>query len=211
MTQRPREDLVKWTNPRAPGRTVEVDRGLDPSWAGNPGKDRPRMLAEIHAAGIEEIAKLAPAAAREAIRQAVDGSLLERQLAAPGDSGPLPVGWLEPGLRRHLAAGSSVIRLDRRAATHLAGKHADITAAVMRAVLPGLLRNPALALRSGRGLALFGRDASGVVYKVAVHARRGRPRLATLHRSSAMNAEALLAGGAEIAEGSMAALGSAGS
>lgn len=38
-------DLVEWTNPRT-GLTQRVDRGLDPSWASNPGLDRSRLLAE---------------------------------------------------------------------------------------------------------------------------------------------------------------------
>ena len=216
VTERPKGNPARWTNPRT-GREIEVDRGLDPSWAGNPGRDRRRLLAEIHAAGIEGIGELAPAVAREAIRQAVDSPLLDKWMA-PGQpsappGGPLPVGWLEPGGQRALGIEGGVIRLDGRGRNHLLGKHADITAPVLRDVLPRLLLQQALVLRvqghgggPGTSLAIFGRDASGQTYKAAVRAKRGRPRLATMHRSSRRNAEALVRAGAEIAEGSLDAL-----
>lgn len=45
QTQRPPLRLEPWTNPRT-GKTIAVDRGLDPSWSNNPGRDRERALAE---------------------------------------------------------------------------------------------------------------------------------------------------------------------
>lgn len=143
VTEAPPRNEVEWTNPRT-GMTQRVDRGLDPSWAGNPGRDRPRLLAEIHAAGIEGIGKLAPAVAREAIRQAVESPLLERQLApmerADPPKGPLPVGWLEPAGRRELGGSGGVVALTQRGARHTRKDHPDVTSDDIRRALPAILR-----------------------------------------------------------------------
>ena len=49
IADRPPRDEIEWTNPRT-GETLRIDRGLDPSWAGNPGRDRARQLAGLLAA-----------------------------------------------------------------------------------------------------------------------------------------------------------------
>ena len=216
VTARPRRDEVEWTNPRT-GQTRMVDRGLDPSWASNPGLDRPRLLAEMQARGIDEIGELSEALAREEIGRTLASPLLESQMAPRGSSGPprapLPAGWLEAGLGRELGTARRVILLDGPGVRHLAGRHADITAATIRAALPELLLRRTLVLRvQGHGgakrpsLAFFGRAADGEVYKVAVHVKRGRLRLATMHGSSVQNAEALVRDGAAAVAGSMDAL-----
>ena len=45
VTARPRREEAEWTNPRT-GETRMVDRGLDPSWASNPGRDRERIVEQ---------------------------------------------------------------------------------------------------------------------------------------------------------------------
>ena len=206
LTERPPRDEVEWTNPRT-GRKVRVDRGLDPSWAGNPGLRRQEILLDRLAAKLTATAAAIPAGAGEAlaraeVREIVESPLLDRQMAIP-QSGeerpPLPVGWLEPLYRRTLGSDTGVIVLDSKAVRHLAKSHKNITATMIRAVLPRLLLDPELALhvRGHRGrirpsLAFFGRDPDGNIHKVVVRIDGVRLRLVTLHESSARNAQALL-------------------
>ena len=208
-TPRPPRDEVEWTNPRT-GETMAVDRGLDPSWAGNPGIDRPRLLAEALARGIDDPGELSAALGREAVRQIAGSPLLERQLAPSreGDppKGPLPVGYLEAGQRRGLGTARRVILLDSRGVRHLLERHPGVGAAAIRTELPRLLLERQLVLSTNRGLAFFGSGADGMIWKAAVRVQRGRLRLATMHRSSIRNAEDLLAKGAGIAAGSLDAL-----
>lgn len=69
VTARPRRNEIERVNPRT-GKTVRVDRGLDPSWAGNPGRDRARLLAGAADAKLAALAALLPPADREKLRQA---------------------------------------------------------------------------------------------------------------------------------------------
>ena len=84
------------------------------------------MLAEIHAAGIESIAALAPAAAAVAIRQAVESSLLERQFAPlkGGQTlGDLPIALLPSKRARQLGADTRMLVLTRDTAKKQAKRH----------------------------------------------------------------------------------------
>ena len=84
------------------------------------------MLAEIHAAGIAGMAALAPAAAREAIRQVVDSPQLERQFAPlkPGEKlGDLPIALLPPKRARQLGTDARTLVLTRKTAEKQAEKH----------------------------------------------------------------------------------------
>ena len=177
VTPAPARDLRRWTNPRS-GKTMRVDRGLDPAWASNPGRDRERILADSLAGRLEAADE---ALARAAVRQVVDSPLLERQLArmkkADPPKGDLPVGWLEPALRPELGIAQRVIRLDQRGAKHLRRRWGETEAArIVRSVLPGLLEAPELVLRveghryhPGVNLVYFGVAADGRMLKVAVH------------------------------------------
>lgn len=142
-TKRPPTVLEPWTNPRT-GQTMAVDRGLDPSWAGNPGKDRPRMLAEMLARGIDDLGELSAALAREAIRQVVDSPLLERQLSGRGGTGDLTVGYLDKEWREALGTPSRVVRMTPRAGEHLGEGHPEVAAGRYREVIPPLLGDPDL-------------------------------------------------------------------
>lgn len=100
LTERPPRDEVEWTNPRT-GKTVRVDRGLDPSWAGNPGRDRERILLDRMAAALTATTTAIPAAAaealvREAVRGVVESPLLDRHFDPfSGARGDLPLAVLE--------------------------------------------------------------------------------------------------------------------
>ena len=216
VTERPPRDEVEWTNPRTE-LTRRFDRGLDPSWASNPGRDRPRLLAEMLARGIDDIGELSAALAREEIARIAAGSLLERQLAPmrKGDplKGSLPVGYLESGLAPELGTARRAVRLDWRGAQHLRRRWGEDGAArIIRSVLPGLLRAPGLVLRldghqvhPGVNLVYFGVAADGRMFKAAVH-RGGEPLLRTVHKTDRGNAEALIAEGAVPVLGSLDAL-----
>lgn len=211
VTERPREDPVKWTNPRT-GRTIEVDRGLDPSWAGNPGRDRPRMLAEIQAAGIASLAALAPAAAREAIRQVVDSPQLERQFAPlkPGETlGDLPIALLPPKRARQLGTDARALVLTRDTAKKQAKKHhkpnekwpdsVPLTVDDYRILLPEILERAKdeHVVRSGGHLGadrdelLLAYEKGDLWYLLAIgrdRAAGARPRLLTFYNLSRVDA-----------------------
>ena len=145
-TPAPPRDEVEWTNPRT-GLPLTIDRGLDPSWAGNPGRDRPRLLAEMLARKIDDAGELTAALAREQLAQILASPLLERQLAATGREvpplGDLAVAYLESRWRRALGVPQVAIRLPSRAAGHVAGQH-GLSAGQWRAVLPLLAGEPEL-------------------------------------------------------------------
>ena len=124
-TPRPPRDEVEWTNPRT-GQTMAVDRGLDPSWAGNPGIDRPRLLAEELARDVSVLAGASDALAREAVRQVVDSPLLERQFAPlkPGETlGDLPIAVLPEKRARQLGTEARALVLTRETAKKQAKNH----------------------------------------------------------------------------------------
>ena len=217
-TARPPRNEVEWTNPRT-GKTIKVDRGLDPAWASNPGRDRPRLLAAALAGGIGKLGKLSEELAREEIERIRDSPLLERQLAPmrKGDplKGALPVGYLEPGLRPELGTAQPAIHLDWHGAKHLRRRWGESAAAeIIRSVLPGLLRAPSLVLRldghrihPGVNLVYFRARADGRMHKAAVHRDRGgESLLRTVHKTDRGNAEALIAEGAVPVLGSLDAL-----
>ena len=215
QTDRPPRDEVEWTNPRT-GVTMRVDRGLDPSWASNPGLDRPRLLAEMLARGIDGVGELSEALAREEIGRTLASPLLERQLEPMGKSDPpkgsLPAGYLEAGLRPELGTALRVISIDQRGARHLRRRWAREAAEIVRSVLPGLFSNPRLVLRveghevhPGTSLAYFGIAPDGRMFKAAVR-RDDYLRLSTLHLTGPGNARDLIAQGAVPVLGSLEAL-----
>ncbi|MDE0109915.1 MAG: hypothetical protein OXN96_19085 [Bryobacterales bacterium] len=117
-TDRPQREEVEWTNPRT-GDRIRVDRGLDPSWASNPGLDRPRLLAEMQARDIAGLALVSAALARAAIRETVESAQLERQFASlkPGQAlGDLPVAFVPEKRARLLGDEAGALLLTRQTA-----------------------------------------------------------------------------------------------
>ena len=115
---RPPRDEVEWTNPRT-GDRMRVDRGLDPSWAGNAGRDRARLLAAVQA---RDIAGLAPGLGGAGPR-GDPGNGRERAAGAavrplkPGQRlGDLPVAFLPEGRARLLGAEPGAFFLKRKTA-----------------------------------------------------------------------------------------------
>lgn len=123
VTERPPSDLVKWKNPRT-GDEVEIDRGLDPSWAGNPGRDRPRLLAALLAGKIDILGELSEAVAREEVGRIASSPLLERQFspAAGEQPGDLPIAYLSRN-RRDLMGWSQRVAVLTPKTAQKQGKH----------------------------------------------------------------------------------------
>ena len=125
VTERPPEDLVEWTNKRT-GVTQQVDRGLDPAWAGNPGVDREKVLLDSLAGKID----LADQdLARAAVRQVLESPLLDRHLGPgrPGwHKGDLPIAYLGRHFAEVLGAQTQVARLRARTAEKQRRQHRDI-------------------------------------------------------------------------------------
>lgn len=189
QTERPQADLVKWTNPRT-GMTKRVDRGLDPSWAGNPGKDRPRLLAEMLARGIDGLGELSAALAREEIARIVDSPLLERQLSGRGNTGDLPAGYLDDEWRMALGTPSRVVRMTPDTADHLKG-HPEVAAERYREVIPALLGDPDLVYTEparndsdGTDLVFVRQFEDGRLWRLPTRSPRDRRTvdLTTVHR-----------------------------
>ena len=215
VTPRPPRDEVEWTNPRT-GQAARVDRGLDPSWASNPGIDRPRLLAEMLARGVDDLGELSEALAREEIGRILASPMLERQLAPMEKSDPpkgsLPAGHLASALRPEFGTAQRVIVIDQRGAKHLRRRWGREAAAIVRSALPSLLSDPKLVLRveghpvhPGTSLAYFGIAPDGRMLK-AVALRGDSPRLSTLHLTGPGNARDLIAKGAVPVLGSLEAL-----
>ena len=195
VSARPPRDEVEWTNPRT-GITRRVDRGLDPSWASNPGRDRPELLAAMLARGVHDLGELSETLAREEVARIVDSPLLERQLAGRGGTGDLPAGYLDKEWREALSATTRVVRLTPATAAHQRDDHPEIALAQYRTLLPDLLHDADLVYRetarkrSGVDL-VFAREFGGKLWRLAIR-RHGAEyvRMTTVHRIQARNLKA---------------------
>lgn len=200
-TPRPERRPVRWTNPRT-GKEVEIDQGLDPAWASNPGRDRGRILADRL---IGDLDAADEALARAAVRQVVDSPLLERRLrpAAKGDRpGDLPIGYLDAWSRDTLGSRTSVVRLMRDGARKQRRLHPDMLPGDYRAPLrETLARGRPLRVARHRGsdvnaLAYF-LELDGRLLKAAIHLDgEGRLFLATFHGTTWENWNDLVRRGA---------------
>ena len=186
VTDAPERHPVEWTNPRT-GRTMAVDRGLDPSWASNPGRDRERTLA---ADTIGKLAELPEDLGRAAVREFVDSPLLERHLSGRA-RGDLPVGWLDPESREALGVQAPVVRMTPRTAEKEADRHAYIQPEDWRRLLPALFHDADLVVPhpppEGAAGAMdldFVREfGGGRIWRLSVRAHGDRrTRMTTLHR-----------------------------
>ena len=190
-TDPPARDMREWTNPRT-GETMQVDRGLDPAWASNPGRDRERILADRL---IGKLDAADEALARAAVRTVAGSSLLERQLAPMKRDDPprgdLPVAFLEREWRGALQLETSLVRLTGKTARKQRRDHRDLAAADYRSLLPETLRDAQLVLREtghfGRrreDLVFFRFLADGRIFKAVVErSSRRAARLATFYES----------------------------
>ena len=174
---------------------MQVDRGLDPAWASNPGLDRERILADSLAGRLDAADE---ALARAAVRQVAGSPLLERQLAPMRaddlPKGDLPAAILPAEWRDRYEAATKLARLDQDAARHLRRKHAEANAGAIRDRLQETLDSAQLVLRQrGRGKSgkpyddivffLFGERSTWKAVVTRVSARS--LRLKTFYKSGA--------------------------
>ena len=203
-------ELVEWRNPRT-DRTMRIDRGLDPSWANNPGRDRPRLVQEAANAKIAELGLLLPAAAREAVRQIVGSPLLDRQFAPlkPGETlGDLPVAYVPPQWWRRLGLVHGVAFVTKQTARKQRRLHhgknkqwpddIPLTIDDYRVLLPRVIEHPTLVLyvETHRGhkvnTLVFCRRSRRGWHKAAIRGTEdGSARLSTFHHLSAEDVRAL--------------------
>ncbi len=196
-TDPPARDMRAWRNPRT-GETMQVDRGLDPAWASNPGLDRERILAD-------------EALARAAVRQVVGSPLLERQLTPMTKTDPprgdLPIGYVESRSQAILEARTRVVRMTKPTARKQRREHAELTLDDYREILPEVLRRgrPLRVTRHRQkpvnAIAFFLELPDGRIHKAAVHLDEQGLRLASFHASSRANINDLLQEGGYWAEG----------
>ena len=197
VTACPVADPVEWTNKRT-GEALTVDRGLDPAWARNSGRDRDRILQDQLARRIDQADQ---ELAHAAVRRVVESRLLDRHLV-PGrrggiPKGDLPIAVLEQKWKKHLESATQVVRLTERIAEKLPEKHPELTLGDYRDRLGRILRDEQVIVeetghqdRPGPDLVFFhdpsGRfDRSSKLWKAVVAKRNDRHLyLATFHRSN---------------------------
>ena len=149
-TARPPRNARTMTNPRT-GMRFQVDRGLDPAWASNPGKFRGRILMEHLRGKIESD----PAAGRVIMERILGGPLFHglRQRPFAG----LPTGFLGSATQRALGAKNPLVEFPEEIVHKQEGRwtkkknekkggHPDLTPEDYQ-LLPRLIENPQLILR----------------------------------------------------------------
>ena len=144
-TPRPPRSAEKMINPRT-GMQFEVDEGLDPAWASNPGKFRGRTLME-HLRG-----KIGndPAAGRIVMERMYGGPLFHAFRERPFAS--LPAGFLGDRTRRELGATNPLVEFPKKIVHKQEGRepgsdgHPDLTPEEYR-MLPRFIADPQVILR----------------------------------------------------------------
>ena len=199
---------MSWTNPRT-GTTVEVDRGLDPAWASNPGRDRQRLLEERLAWAQEEADEKV---ARASVAEVMDSGRLEAFFEAAvakaaKDGGKslsphpvLAVAYLDLEWARALGVQSHLVRISPHAANKLDNVHPDIGARGVRELLPVVLRDAQIVVPEddhwggGTDLVFAWRPPGEEKYLKAILGRDGDRlvRLRSLYRAKEGNIRKLL-------------------
>ena len=96
---------VSFTNRRT-GEITQVDQGLHPAWASNPGQDRVRVLRDRMTGKLDTVdQRLAQATTRDVM----DSPILTDWVQRPG--GELPAGIIERRAQTALGADTQVVRL----------------------------------------------------------------------------------------------------
>ena len=208
VTDAPQEDTVRWTNPRT-GRTVEVDRGLDPAWASNPGRDRQRLLEERLAWAQEEADE---ETARASVARAMDAGRLEAfveaavaKAAKDGTKSLSPhpvlaVAYLDLEWARALDVRTHLVRISPHAAKKLEKDHPEVGARRIGELLPAILRDAQIVVpedghwSGGTDLVFAWRPRGASKYWKLILGRDGERtvRLRSLYRAGEGNIRKLL-------------------
>jgi len=152
-TEAPAIEPMTYTNRRT-GEQRQVDAGLHPSWASNPGLQRAAVLrGEL----TQRLAMADGQTARATARQVIESPILEQWLAdarSSGRPGELPGGVLPQGILAAVGGDSTLVRLGRDLADQ-----APAAAALRR--LPALLEGGELIRRDDGRLLAFQRRGEG--------------------------------------------------
>ena len=149
-TPRPPRNARTMTNRRT-GMRFEVDQGLDPAWASNPGKFRGQTLMEHLRGKIESD----PATGRVVMEQVYGGPLFQGLRERPFTS--LPAGFLGDRTRRALGAENPLVEFPEEIVHKQEGRwktkkkqekggHPDLTPEDYR-LLPRLIEYPQVVMR----------------------------------------------------------------
>lgn len=144
----PPRQAVEYTNQRT-GEVIDVDAGLHPAWATNPGQDRVRVLRDRMTAKLDTVdQRLAHASTRD-----IMGSpILDDWVRKP--DGELPAGIVDRRAQTALGASSQVVRLSPDTFRKQLRQHADLTVADYRQ-LPAILNRGILIEQDERTLVAF--------------------------------------------------------
>ena len=178
---------------------MRVDRGLDPAWASNPGRDRERILADRLIGTLDAADE---ALARAAVEQVAGSPLLERQLSPMKRDDPprgdLPVAHFrpDPDWERHWKARTRIVRLTAGTARKQRRKHRDIEVSDFRRLLPKALDEAQVVTYQDRHWGrpvenlVFFLHSGGEIFRAVIRKESDRfVRLATLHRVRPENVE----------------------
>lgn len=156
-------DLRPWKNP-ATGKIEMVPRGIDPSFAYNPGqawKEKRLNMAKVSSPlSPRPSVHLAPSAAKE--QQAKDIG----KLFLPNASGQVNAGTLPSALKEGLETGADhIILSDDTLKKNL--KHRELTKDDYKA-LPSMLSDPLLAVRDSQYTAFLVSHWAGKLYRLVI-------------------------------------------
>ncbi|KMQ74011.1 phage head morphogenesis protein [Marinobacter subterrani] len=154
---------VSFTNRRT-GEITQVDQGLHPAWATNPGQDRVRVLRDRLAGKLDTVdQRLAQATTRDVMGSPVLDAWVNRP------DGELPAGVVPRQAQSALSASTQVVRLSPDTFNKQAQQHADLTVADYRQ-LPDILAGGMLVEQDARTVVSFRRrdgDSRNRWWKVA--------------------------------------------
>jgi hypothetical protein len=125
---------TRYTNQRT-GETTQVDQGLHPAWASNPGQDRVRVLRDRMTGKLDTLdQRLAEAAARDVMASPILDQWVDRA------DGELPAGLVDRQVQAALGATTQVVRLSPGTFNQQLRSHADLTTADYRQLPQRLAR-----------------------------------------------------------------------
>ncbi|TBW58547.1 head morphogenesis protein [Marinobacter halodurans] len=144
----PPTQTVSYTNRRT-GEMVQVDQGLHPAWASNPGQDRVRVLRDRMTAKLDTAdQRLAKATTRDVMASPI----LDQWVTRP--DGELPAGVVDRRAQSALSATTQVVRLSPDTFSKQARQHADLAIDDYRQ-LPDIVSGGILIGQDDRTLVAF--------------------------------------------------------
>ena len=143
----PPRQTVSYTNTRT-GEITQVDQGLHPAWATNPGQDRVRVLRDRMTGKLDTVdQRLAEATTRDVMNSPILTDWVRRP------DGELPAGIVDRQAQAALGSNTQVVRLSPQSFSKQAERHADLTVDDYR-LLPDIL-NRGILIEQANNLVVF--------------------------------------------------------